>query len=431
MDLHNHYLRFSVANISLLQTVSESKSNIHQLIQSYNHEMTKEELDMGKLEFCRLLLCQEYQFVFANIEKGNRKNMITTVEELSFPGIKMIFPSNCSRSTSQISLLCDIINLQMILYCNTSSVKQHLKDFLCSSDTYIAASNSRIMYMKILEYFLEFLRLYKLHTTSEENKGLEDLGHTYLEIIKSWLKLKEDCEWRLFALMFPKLVEVFTPKCIAFPLWDHLLHEVIDLKEALTDLSIMADICFTSSDSMYYTHRDIYCSKTFWLFILRGLQSPSQQYRKQALYIMKKAVDSISENVILNFTQANLTKAQITPFICSRSDASSSIDHIKERFFLLYEALEEKQEHLITPVLFHVATLVKVNKEHRTCNCFNVVWLQCIFEKILLHENNSIAKWGVSYVCRLDDDTVFDDRFLELFVGKMSQNEGVPGSNPS
>jgi len=416
MDLHNHYLHFSTMNISLLQTVNKSKSIIYHLIQSCNYEMTKEELDIDKLKFCRLLLCYEYQSIFHNIERSSCKTYVkpAEAEELNFPSIKMIFPSNYVRNTSQISLLCDIINLQMILYSNVSSVKQHLQNFLYSSDTYIATSNSRIMYMKILEYLLEFLRLYELYVTSEESKELKDLGHIYLKIIKSWLKMKENCEWRLFALIFPKLVDIFTSQYTAFPLWDHLLYEINDLKESLTGLSIMADICFTSSDSMNYIYCDIYCKSTFWLLILRGLQLPLQQYRKHALYIMKKAISSMSEDVILNFVHLNLTKAQITPFIC-KSDTSSSMDHVKERFFLLYEVLEEKQEHLITPALIHVAALIKINKEHRACNCFDITWLQCIFEKILLHENNHIAKWGILHVCRLDD-AIFNDQFLELFV---------------
>ncbi|KAG5315232.1 TARB1 methyltransferase, partial [Acromyrmex insinuator] len=426
MDLHNHYLRFSTVNISLLQTINKSIS-IHHLIQSYNYEMTKEELDINKLEFCRLLLCYEYQSVFYDIERSDKKHKkhVTSVnvEELNFPSVKMIFPPNSSRNISQISLLCDIINLQMILYCNISSIKQYLQNFLYSNDMYTTTNNSRIMYMKILEHLLEFLCLYQLHTTNKDSKAiLESLGHIYLEIIKSWLKLKEDCEWRQFALMFPKLVEIFTPSCIVFPLWNHFLYEINDLKESLIGLSIMADICFTLSNSMNYIQCDIYCNNTFWLLILRGLRSPLQQHRKQALYIMKKAIGSMSTNVILNFeSQLNVTKAEITPFICNNSDTSLSIDDIKEKFFLLYEALEEKKEHLITPTLIHAAALIKINKEHKACNCFNIIWLQCIFEKILLHENNHIAKWGVSYVCKLDK-TMFDDQFLELFIHVLNNN---------
>ncbi|KYN44609.1 putative methyltransferase TARBP1 [Trachymyrmex septentrionalis] len=426
MDLHNRYLRFSTVNVSLLQTINKSIS-IHHLIQSYNYEMTKEELDVDKLEFCRLLLCYEYQSVFRNIEKCDKKHKkhltpVNAKEPVNFPSVKMIFPPNCSRNISQISLLCDIINLQMILYYNIGSIKEYLQNFLYSNDMYIATNNSRIMYMKILEHLLEFLRLYQLHSIDKDSKALESFGHIYLEIIKSWLKFKEDCEWRQFALMFPKLVEIFTPSCIVFPLWNHFLYEINDLKESLIGLSIMADICFTSSNSMNYIQCDIYCNNTFWLLILKGLRSPLQQYRKQALYVMKKAIGSTSTNVILNFeSQLNVTKAEITPFICSNSDSSLSIDDIKEKFFLLYEALEEKKEHLITPTLIHAAALIKINKEHRACNCFNIVWLQCILEKILLHENNHIAKWGVSYVCKLDK-TMFDDQFLELFIHVLNNN---------
>ncbi|XP_070524773.1 probable methyltransferase TARBP1 isoform X2 [Cardiocondyla obscurior] len=242
----------------------------------------------------------------------------------------------------------------------------------------------------------------------------------YLEIVKSWVKVKEDSEWTLFTVMFSKLVETFSPKYTVFPLWDYFLYEMNDLKEFLSVLNIMANICLTSSTSMSYIHQDIYCKNAFWLVILKGLRSPLQQYRKQALYIMKKAIDSMNEETVSNLAKSNFIKAEITPFICNQSH-TFSLDCVKEKFFLVYEVLEEKQEHLITPVLSHIVDLVKVNKTHKVCGCFSIVWLQCIFEKVLLHENNHVAKWGVLYVCRLDD-TIFTDEFLELFVKVLNNN---------
>ncbi|XP_011858439.1 PREDICTED: uncharacterized protein LOC105555992 isoform X2 [Vollenhovia emeryi] len=424
MDLHNRYLHFSAVNVSLLQAIDSTyKINIHHLMQYYNCEITIQELNIDKLELCRLLLCYEYQSAFHDIKSDDCKKYTipADAEKLCFPSIKMIFPPNYSRNPSQISLLCDIIILQMILYHNASSVKQRLRNFLYLSNTYIATSDSRIMYMKVLECLLEFLHLYELHATSEEIKELKDLGHMYLEIMKSWIRVKEDSEWKLFVSMFPKLVKIFTSKCIVFPLWDHFLYKVNNLKEFLTALSIMADISLTLSDSMHYIHHDIYCKSTFWLFVLKGLRSSLPHYRKQAVYIMKKAIDSMSEEIVLNLAQSDLTKAQVTPFICNQSDTFLSTDHIKEKFFLVYEALEEKQEHLVTPALVHVADLVKVNKEHRACDCFNAVWLRCILEKVLLHEDNRVVKWGVSYACRLDD-IIFDNEFLELFVRVLNNN---------
>ncbi|EZA56834.1 putative methyltransferase TARBP1 [Ooceraea biroi] len=270
------------------------------------------------------------------------------------------------------------------------------------------------MYMKILEYFLESLHLHQfLHKDTSNEEELKNLSSIYVEVIKSWMKVKEDAEWRLFASMFPILTKIFPPQCVLFPLWDYILNEISDLKESLTSLSIVADVCFTSSHSMdlIYIHHEIYSKSTFWLLILEGLRSSLQQYRKQALYIMKKAIDSIDKVCIENLGS---TKAPITPFICNKSDDTNL--PVKQKFFLVYEALEEKQYHLVAPALTHVASLVKANREHKSCNeCFNVVWLQCVFEKILQHENNNVAKWGVYQACKLDDN-VFNDKFLELFV---------------
>ncbi|KAL6253773.1 hypothetical protein P5V15_015577 [Pogonomyrmex californicus] len=71
------------------------------------------------------------------------------------------------------------------------------------------------------------------------------------------------------------------------------------------------------------------------------------------------------------------------------------------------------------PVLTHVTDLIEANKKHIICNCFDIMWLRCIFEKILLHENSQIRKFGVSYVLKLDE-AIFNDEFLELFINTLN-----------
>lgn len=436
MDLHNRYLRISALDISILQTATNDRKSTndtfvlhHRFVQFYNNGMIGEQLDINKLEICRMLLCHEYQFAFNAIEnrKNKRYQIPADAENICFSSIRAIFPPHYLRSTSESLILYDIIALQMILYCRTESIKQHLQNFLHSSDAYFTSSNSRIMYMKLLEYFLEFLHLYEFlrdESNSGKEKELNELSFMYLNVVKSWIKIKEeDSEWRVFASILPMLVKVFAPECILLPLWDYILNEISDLKESLTVLSIMADMCFTSAISMdlTYIYCDIYTKSTFWLIILKGLQSPLQQYRKQALYLMRKAIDSPNEIFALKFVNSRLIKAQITPFICSKSNnETSSIECVKQKFFLVYEALEEKQYHLVAPALTHITSLINANKEHRSCNnCFDIIWLQCIFEKILLHENNSIVKWGVSQICKLNG-TMFNEQFLELFVNVLN-----------
>ncbi|XP_070154969.1 probable methyltransferase TARBP1 [Polyergus mexicanus] len=432
MDLHNRYLSISTLDISVLRTAANDCKHVndifvlhHRFVQFYNDETTREQLDINKLEICRMLLCHEYQSAFNAIESCDNKRYIIPAgaENICFSNIGAIFPPHYLRSTSEILVLHDIIALQMILYCDTELIKQHLQNFLKSSDAYFANSSSRIMYMKLLKYFLEFLCLYQfLHNdnSSIKTEKLKELGFMYLKVVKSWMKIKEeDSEWRLFASILPVLAKTFAPECILFPLWDYILNETNDLKESLIVLNIMADICFTSSCSMdlTYIHCDIYTKNAFWFIILKGLQSPLQQYRKQALYLMKKAIDSLNGS----FVDSKFTKAHITPFICSKSnDKTSSIECIKQKFFLVYEALEEKQYHLVVPALTHITSLIKANKEHKFCNdCFDIVWLQCILEKVLHHENNNIVKWGVLQICKLDG-TTFNEEFLELFVSVLN-----------
>ncbi|XP_050458983.1 uncharacterized protein LOC126855407 isoform X2 [Cataglyphis hispanica] len=431
MDLHNRYLSISTLDISVLQTAANDCKSVndtftlhHRFVQFYNDEMTGEQLDINKLEICRMLLCHEYQSVFNAIDSRNNKRYLipADAENICFSNIGAIFPPHYLRSISEILVLRDIIALQMILYCDTKSIKQHLQNFLNSSDAYFANSNSRIMYMKLLEYFLEFLCLYQFLRNDDsriEEEKLKELSFMYLNVVKSWMKIKEeDSEWRSFASILPVLAKTFAPACILFPLWDYILNEISDLKESLIVLNIMADTCFTScSMDLTYIYCDIYTKNAFWFIIIKGLRSPLQQYRKQALYLMRKAIDSLNGSFVQKFVDSRLTKAQITPFICSKSnDKTSSIECIKQKFFLVYEALEEKQHHLVTPALTHITSLIKANKEHKSCNdCFDIVWLQCILEKVLHHENNNIVKWGVLQICKLNG-TTFNEEFMELFV---------------
>lgn len=432
MDLHNRYLHFPTLDISVLRAINlndKLENDIfvvpHHLLQFYNDEITKEKLNISKLEVYRMLLCYEFQQTFSEMERRNNKKCILSDTKtcVCFPNIETVFPAQRVRNIAEMSILRDIIILQIVLYHNTISIKQHLRNFLNSYNSYIINSDTRTMYMKVLEYLLESLCLHRFsHNDGSSNKEeLKEISSMYLEVMKSWMKIKEDSEWGILASMFPMLVNTFAPENILFPLWDYILNKMDDLKEFLTILSIIVDTCLTSLHSTKSTciHCDIFCKNTFWLLLLEGLRSPLQQYRKQALYIMRRTTDFMSKGDNLYLESM---KAEITPFICSKSDNSAlPVDSIRQKFFLVYESLEEKQYHLVAPALTHVTSLIKASKEHESCQCFNIVWLRCILEKALQHENNNIAKWSVSYVCKLDG-VVFDDQFLELFANILNNS---------
>ncbi|KAL6257245.1 hypothetical protein P5V15_012172 [Pogonomyrmex californicus] len=224
---------------------------------------------------------------------------------------------------------------------------------------------------------------------------------------------------RTLTSIFPKLVNIFSWDSIAYPLWCCVIRDTRNLRPVfaeytITLLSTMTDICFLSFDSVSSVQRDIYCENRFWSLILKGLISSMSQCRKQALYIMKAAINSLNENRSKLIT-SEYTKAEITPFICNQIYISPSVDCIKEKFFLIHEALEQEQDDLIMSASTHVIDLIEANKKHNICKCFDVIWLRFIFERILKHNSIHVQKWGVSFVHKLDK-AVWNERMIELFV---------------
>jgi len=133
----------------------------------------------------------------------------------------------------------------------------------------------------------------------------------------------------------------------------------------------------------------------FWKLLQSGLTSADPLVRKQALYLMKRAVDRICQNNI-SFT----LHCPDAVFWWDPADSSK----IWEQFFLILETLEEKQVHLIRPVLPMVNVLVAPSSEG---NVLHVSWLLCVFCRILSHDSNFVVKWGIINFVRIHRDLHF------------------------
>ncbi|XP_025073903.1 uncharacterized protein LOC112552571 [Pogonomyrmex barbatus] len=421
-ELHERYVKFPITNITLLlSTVNRSNDQLRQEIIDFNDEITKEELNINNLEERKMFLCYRYQTIYHSQNKEQSEISETdnnlTVSDI-FPSMKAIFPPHRFRSSSQISLVCDIVILQIVLYFDISSSVGFMQNFLSSHQDYLMNDTSRIMYMQIMERLLEFLRLRPVDPDVYNPSG------TYIEILKSWIETYKNSEWKTLASIFPKLIDIFSWDDIMRPLWYYILHDVypqpnVSYCRILPILSAITDTCFIPFDSTNYVLHDIYYNRAFWSLILKGLGASSSQYRKQALYIMKTAVNSLNESIRSNLITSKGMKEEITPFVCDQIDISPPMDCVKEKFFLVYEALEQEQDDLVMPALIHVTDLIEANKKHDICSCFDIVWLRCIFEKILTHESTQVTKWGVSHVLKLDE-AIFDVHFLEIFINTLN-----------
>ncbi|KAL6253776.1 hypothetical protein P5V15_015580 [Pogonomyrmex californicus] len=419
-ELHERYMKFPITDITiLLSAINRSNHQLHEEIMFYNREMTKKELNINELEHYKMLLCYRYQTTYYKQTKNqseiNQTDDNLTISDI-FPSMETIFPPNRFRSLSQISLLCDIIILQIVLYFDISFSEVYIKKFLPLYSIYFEDYKSRIMYIEIVEYLLKFLHL------RSDNSNIHHFSSIYATIMILYISTNMHSGFWLpktLASIFPKLVNIFPWNDIAYPLWACVINDInsrpdVSTECTITILSTIADICFLSFDSVSSVQCDIYCEDIFWILIFKGLISPISQCRKQALYIMKAAVNSLNENRS-NLITSEYTKAEITPFICSQIYISPSVDCIKEKFFLIYEALEKEQDDLIMSASTHLTDLIEANKKHNICKCFDVIWLRFIFERILKHNSIHIQKWGVSFVHNLDK-AVLDEELLKQFI---------------
>lgn len=132
----------------------------------------------------------------------------------------------------------------------------------------------------------------------------------------------------------------------------------------LTALCSIGDIIF--SKNIQHT---ILQETWFHSAIQRGLSNPAALNRKRSQYLLKRYVDATDANV-----------------------------NLFNDFFLVMETLEEKQMHIINPVLTRMKSLedrILIKKES-DCS-----WILCIYNRVLSHENIQVIKWGLHNLCQL------------------------------
>ncbi|KAK0093220.1 hypothetical protein PV326_014017 [Microctonus aethiopoides] len=158
------------------------------------------------------------------------------------------------------------------------------------------------------------------------------------------------------------MILTFDQLLVVSHLWEIILNENYnDYEKKLTLLSCIIDDILSLPVKEIIECNIEYCIKeNIWLFIFNGLTSDVEQQRKQTL--------------------------------------------------------EEKQGRLIEPVLAHIKELIKANIDHQACgNCFDRIWLRCIFQRILQHKSNAVKKLGLLNIMKMDP-TAFDKTFLSLLV---------------
>jgi hypothetical protein len=196
--------------------------------------------------------------------------------------------------------------------------------------------------------------------------------------------------------VIPKVLTYMTDNSLLQKIWRHItkschsnVHHTFQILCILAQFYVPCDL--QNVEISYSVAKD----NIFWKILQSGLTSADPLVRKQALYLMKRAVDGICQN--------NMPFTLHCPDAVFWWDPAHS-SKIWEHFFLIIETLEEKQAHIIRPVLPMVNLLVAPSSEG---NVLHVSWLLCVFCRIISHDNNFVVKWGIMNFIRIHRELHF------------------------
>lgn len=198
-------------------------------------------------------------------------------------------------------------------------------------------------------------------------------------------------------------------------LWDTIIdiyresqafeHEVFNCKPLIV-LCGLADTWFPVSISTNEQSREVVKNRldlrqdpVFWNLLQQGLKQMNPLARKQAMYLLKRIVDICHEAGELRCPSSEGSK-EVPVFWWSKT-CSQKLANLWEDFILLMETFEEKQVHIIKPLLKRFDNLLEATTEQGG-SLLHTSWLVVILSRSLIHENIFVIRWAVNTALEID-----------------------------
>ncbi|XP_057336157.1 uncharacterized protein LOC130674750 [Microplitis mediator] len=408
-DRHLQYKQVVVSAINLLGISDEDfeknpLSFIHKIVNEYNNELRQNHVNKQTVVNLYHLLCYEYNSTINSPVPASSVDF----DKSFFKNILNYIVSNHQNSDSDsIKFLYEIIVLQLKLYCSVSEVSNLFKDFVKRQPS--VKLNGTDIYYKIIECFVDALCL----KDSINQQEVIDDCLVILEDLNHWFeKIKSD-EWDLFISIVFKITRALNHRTSLDHFWVLILNFSKDNWE--NSLKLLDDLVddVLASPSVEKISLNFKCchSEILWELIIRGLMSPEEQHHKPALNSMKKIIKFIDKYQVIPSQVTN-----IVPFICCpKYRTIPSFEKLMNFFFSIIESLDRKQAHEVIPALVRLKLLVKFHDCHLTCfNCFDFIWLECIFKRALSHNETAVVELGVINLLRLNPQHYYEDLLITL-----------------
>ncbi|ELU08602.1 hypothetical protein CAPTEDRAFT_220697 [Capitella teleta] len=156
---------------------------------------------------------------------------------------------------------------------------------------------------------------------------------------------------------------------------------------------------------------------SFWEILQSGLSSPSPLTRKRTSYLLKRIMDALHSNHV-----------SVTPSFSDalfQWDAGLGMEQcvVWDALVLVAETLEEKQIHVIKPVLDSRMKDVLLSAALRSACAgkvsVHVTWLTSLLVRMSHHESVAVKEWAVKFTLsmHLTSDHLSDPRVLKFILG--------------
>ncbi|XP_043277155.1 uncharacterized protein [Venturia canescens] len=421
MEVHDRLMNVPTTDLTILEIFTEDQERksfiIREVLEVCNKKILNNCTDLKVLETFRRILCYEYQkFINSGIRwstfDGN-KNKIH-LETFS------LWDVECSTDTQEFALLYDVAVLQLAFNSKKEALIDLFKDRYDSQKERLAIEHESLhLCLRVLECVTDAYSLHShLHKEHDQNEEFEQLPECIVNVLELWMKQETRSKWQILLTLLPKLILIFGVSKVVTPLWNKVLDQQYDLDKILDLLCVMADLCFpTNEEQVQRIHYEYSISTEFWLVLLRSLDSTIYQERKKGFYLMKRVLDFIESNESQIRNHFDTSKTEMVPFIHTAAQSKETVAiSMKKYFFLILESSEEKQKHLVLPALTYLPDLVKgYSMQKSQCYHFHRKWLQCVFKRILQHDNIAIKKLGLQEILMADLD-IYDDSLLEFLA---------------
>lgn len=125
--------------------------------------------------------------------------------------------------------------------------------------------------------------------------------------------------------------------------------------------------------------------ESFWIILQHSLAHNHSYSRKRARYILRK---------VINHSSYERPASEYLPL---HDEQKNNLQQLWNDFFLLLETLEEKQTHVVKPVLEKIDKLVRGCQE----GMMHLSWVVVVLRRVLDQDNRTVRVWGASKVLNL------------------------------